>query len=66
MIKVRVDGNSYYYEPETLYMYETKVLGNRFYYNPLNFCDVRIKKFIKPEEKSLLRRILLKIKSIFK
>lgn len=66
MIKVRVDGKLYFYETKSLYMYETKVLGNRFYYNPLNFCDVRIKQFIKPEEKSLLRRILLKIKSIFK
>jgi hypothetical protein len=46
MIKIRIEGKSYYYEPASLFMYECKIVGGVLYYNPLNFCDIRIKQFI--------------------
>jgi hypothetical protein len=47
MIKIRIEGTTYYYETKSLYMYKEKVFGGGIYYTPLDYCDIRIKDFIK-------------------
>lgn len=46
MIKVRIEGKFYFYEPKTLHIYICKVFAGITYYTPLNYCDTRIKQFI--------------------
>ena len=46
MIKIRVEGITYYYDTKTMFMYKLNNLGKSTYYTPLNFCDIRIKQFI--------------------